>query len=532
MFTRRSFLRLAGGGLPLAFGVRPALAETRLTVGLGGAVSSLDPHYTNVVSNLMVSLHLFDRLARQDEQQRLQPGLAVSWRALDDRTWEFKLRPDVRFSDGTPFGAEDVVASFHHVAWVPNSPGPLTTNTGSIAESRIVDPLTIRFVTRAPTPLLPNDLSGIPIINRRFAEAPTADFNSGAAAIGTGPYKLVSFTPGERIELVRNDGYWGGQEPWEKVSLRLLTNASTRVTSLLAGDVDLIDSVPTAQIARLRDDNRVGLFSVTSNRVINLMLDHAREPTPCPRQRASGQPLPRNPLRDVRVRQALSLAINRPALCERVMEGQAAPAGQVLPDGFFGTIPGLAPPSFDPVRARALLAEAGYRDGFRLTLHGPNDRYVNDSQVLQSVAQMWTRVGVETRVEALPWAVFIPQAARHEFSVWMIGWGSVTGEVSSALRALAHSFAPDRGYGSANRGRYANPGLDALIEQASATIDDERRRTLLQQAGRMVVDDVPFIPVHFELDLGRAQAAALRRPRRPVHPRDGHADVGPIAPHS
>jgi peptide/nickel transport system substrate-binding protein len=214
---------------------------------------------------------------------------------------------------------------------VPNSPGPLTTNTGSIAESRIVDPLTIHFVTRAPTPLLPNDLSGIPIINRRFAEAPTADFNSGAAAIGTGPYKLVSFTPGERIELARNDGYWGGQEPWEKVSLRLLTNASTRVTSLLAGDVDLIDSVPTAQIARLREDSRVGLFSVTSNRVINLMLDHAREPTPFAVDKASGQPLARNPLRDARVRQALSLAINRPALCERVMEGQAAPAGQVLP---------------------------------------------------------------------------------------------------------------------------------------------------------------------------------------------------------
>src|SRR5262249_1092701 len=191
MVTRRSFLRLAGSALPLALGVRPAFAQARngqLTIGLGGAVSSLDPHYTNVVSNLMVALHLFDRLARQDEQQRLQPGLAVSWRALDERTWEFKLRPDVRFSDGSPFGAEDVVASFHHVAWVPNSPGPLTTNTGSIAESRIIDPLTIHFVTRAPTPLLPNDLSGIPIINRRFAEGPTADFNSGAAAIGTRPY--------------------------------------------------------------------------------------------------------------------------------------------------------------------------------------------------------------------------------------------------------------------------------------------------------------------------------------------------------
>src|SRR5262245_29993760 len=184
-------------------------------------------------------------------------------------------RPGVLAASGSsPFGAEDVVASFHHVAWVPNSPGRLTTNTGSIAETRIVDPLTLHFVTRAPTPLLPNDLSGIPIINRRFAEAPTADFNSGAAAIGTGPYTLASFSPNECIELVRNDAYWGEREPWEKVSLRLLTNAATRVTALLAGDVDLIDSVPTAQIARLRADSQVGLFPITSNRVINLMLDH------------------------------------------------------------------------------------------------------------------------------------------------------------------------------------------------------------------------------------------------------------------
>ncbi len=508
MLNRRSILRLAGVA-PLALGVRPARADTQLSIGLGGAVSSLDPHYTNVVSNLMVSLHLFDRLARQDEQQRLQPGLAVSWRALDERTWEFKLRPDVRFSDGSPFGAEDVVASFHHVAWVPNSPGRLTTNTGSISETRIVDPLTLHFVTRAPTPLLPNDLSGIPIINRRFAEAPTADFNSGAAAIGTGPYKLVSFTPGDRIELVRNDAHWGGREPWDKVSLRLLTNTSARVAALLSGQVDLIDSVPTAQIARLRDDNRIGLFSITSNRVINLMLDHAREPTPFAVDKASGQPLPRNPLRDVRVRRALSHAINRSGLAERVMEGQATPAGQVLPNGFFGTIPDLPPPAFDLARARALLAEAGYPNGFRLTLHGPNDRYVNDADVLQAVAQMWTRAGVDTRVEALPWAVYIPQASRHEFTAWMIGWGSVTGEVSSALRALAHSFAPDRGYGSGNRGRYANPALDALIERASATIDDEQRKALLQQAGRMVVDDVPFIPTHFEVS-----SWAARRPLR------------------
>ncbi|MBL8838781.1 MAG: ABC transporter substrate-binding protein [Alphaproteobacteria bacterium] len=465
----------------------------------------------------MVGAHIFDSLTRFDAEQNLRPALAESWRALDDRTWEFKLRAGVRFSDGSAFGAEDVVATIHRVAWVPNSPSRFTPNTASIVETQIVDPLTIRFVTRAPTPLLPADLSVVQVVSRACREAPTADFNSGRAAIGTGPYKLVSFMPGERVELARNELYWGAAEPWARVSLRLISNSAARVAALLSGAVDMIDSVPTAQMARLRDEPRVEVFSVTSSRLIALLLDHHRESTPFALDKTTGQPLARNPLRDLKVRRALSLAINRAALCERVMEGQATPAGQVLPDGFFGTVPGLAAPRFDPDAARALLAEAGYANGFRLTLHGPNDRYVNDSQVMQAVAQMWTRVGVETRVEAITFPVFVTQMSRHEFSSWLVGWAPATGETSNPLRALAHSFEPDRGLGAINRGRYSNPPLDALIREASATIDEERRKALLQQAGRIVAEDVPFMPLYFERSSWAARRGLRTVPRVDQH---------------
>ena len=500
MLSRRTLLSLASAGAASSLLAAPRLARAQetLTIALGGAVSSIDPHFTNVVANLMVGAHIFDSLTRFDAEQNLRPALAESWRALDERTWEFKLRAGVSFCDGSPFGAEDVVATIHRVAWVPNSPSRFTPNTASIVESQIVDPLTIRFVTRAPTPLLPADLSVVQIVSRHCREAPTVEFNAGRAAVGTGPYRLESFTPGERVELVRNDRYWGPAEPWARVSLRLITNASARVAALLSGAVEVIDAVPTTQIARLREDSRVQVSSVTSSRLIALLFDHHREATPFAFDKATGQPLARNPLRDLKVRRALTHAINRQALCERVMEGEATPAGQVLPDGFFGTIPGLGAPRFDPDAARALLAEAGYPNGFRLTLHGPNDRYVNDSQVMQAVAQMWTRVGVETRVEAITFPVFVTQMSRHEFSAWLVGWAPATGETSNPLRALVHSFEPDRGLGAINRGRYSNAPLDALIREASATIDDERRRALLQQAGRIVAEDVPVMPLYFE----------------------------------
>jgi peptide/nickel transport system substrate-binding protein len=208
-----------------------------------------------------------------------------------------------------------------------------------------------------------------------------------------------------------------------------------------------------------------------------------------------GRAIAANPFDDVRVRQALSLAINRPALSERIMEGTAQPAGQWLPEGTFGYNAAVRPAAFDPEGAKRLLAEAGFPQGFRLVLHSPNDRYPNDAKAAQAIAQMWSRVGVRTEVEALPWAAFSARSNRQEFAMRLTGWGSGTGEASYALVNILGTYDREKRTGASNSGRYSNPQLDALTERAAATIDDPAREALLREGVRLAMEDVAIIPM-------------------------------------
>ena len=239
-----------------------------LAIGIGADVTAIDPHYHNVTPNNNVAAHIFDYLVLRDERQRTIPGLAESWRTIDPVTWEFKLRRGVKFHDGSDFTAADVVASIERVPMVPNSPSPFTAYTKQIKEMIVVDPLTIRFRTATPYPLMPSDMTQVAMISKSAAKATTEDFNSGKAAIGTGPYKLVHYAKGDRIELARFDGYWGGKTPWEKVTLRLLPSDAPRVAALLAGDVQAIENVPTSDAAHLRTDKRVSLYRTVADRLI------------------------------------------------------------------------------------------------------------------------------------------------------------------------------------------------------------------------------------------------------------------------
>jgi peptide/nickel transport system substrate-binding protein len=299
--------------------------------------------------------------------------------------------------------------------------------------------------------------------------------------------------------MERNDGYWGAKPPWRTVTFRLITNATTRTAALRAGDVQMIDRVPIADLPALKREAGITTVSMVSNRVIYLHFDLSRDgPTPFITDK-TGKPLAKNPLQDLRVRQALSKAINRPALVDRVLGGQGIPAGQFLPDGFFGVSPKVKPDAFDAAGAKRLLAAAGYPDGFALTLHGPNDRYIEDAKTLQAVAQMWSRIGIDTKVEALPYAGYASRAARQEFSVFMGGWGSGTGEVTAALQALVATADAKKGLGTSNWGRYSNPEFDRVFEQATAIIDDGAREKMLQHAVEIAVADRALITLHYEV---------------------------------
>jgi len=486
----------------LAFGaiaMAPALAAD-LTVGLGADVTALDPHYHNVTPNNNVAAHLFGFLVQRNEKSQLEPGLATEWKTVDPLTWEFKLRKGVKFHDGSEFTAADVVASIERVPLVQNSPSPFTAFTKQIEKMTVVDPYTIRFKTVTPYPLMPSDMTQVTIISKAAAKATTDDFNSGKAAIGTGPYKLVKYEKGDRIELARNDAWWGGRTPWDKVTLRILPQDASRVAALLSGSVQVIENVPTTDVPRLKQDKRLQVYRTVADRLIYLHLDSDRDVSPFVTDK-EGKPLAKNPLKDARVRKAMSKAIDRPAIVDKVMEGEAVASGQLVADFLFGASKNLKPEPYDPDGAKKLLAAAGYPDGFGLTIHAPNNRYVNDAKIAQAVAQMLTRVGIDTKVVAMPSSTFFTQATELKFSFMLVGWSTGTGEASSSLKALLMTYNREKGYGTANRGRYSNAKVDALTEDALMTVDDTKREAYLQRATEVAINDTGVIPLHFQVNL-------------------------------
>ena len=481
----------------------PRAEAQELKMALSAEPSSMDPHYHNLTPNNALGSHIFDRLVHNDEQQRPVPGLAVSWRLVDPTTWEFKLRPGVKWHDGSPFTADDVLFTMERAQAVPNSPGGFGIYIKGKTFTRI-DDLTIQVKTAGPAPLMVNDMSTIMIVSKKHASgAQTPDFNSGKAAVGTGPFRFKSYVAGEKAVFERNDGYWGNKAAWKTVTLRPIKAGPARVAALLAGDVDVIEEVPTTDIARLKGEAKVALSQGLSNRVIYFHMDQFRDVTPFITGK-DGKEI-KNPLKDKRVRQALTMAINRDALVSRVMDGAAVKASQFLADGFFGISPKLKPVAFNAEGAKKLLADAGHTGGFKMKLHGPSGRYINDARLIEIVAQMFARIGIETSVETLPPAVFFSRASAGagglpEFSFILVGWGSGTGENSSPLKSIVTTFDKSKGNGPANRGRYSNAEVDRLVGEALRTVDDTKRGALLAQATEVAIEDVAIIPTHYQVN--------------------------------
>ncbi|MFH5924991.1 ABC transporter substrate-binding protein [Roseomonas xinghualingensis] len=489
-----------------------AQAPRTLDLAVSAPPSSVDPHYYTLTPNNALAAHIFDNLVHRNAQGRLVPALAESWRLVDDTTWEFKLRQGVTFHNGQPFTAADVTYTIDRVPRVLNSPGSFAVFTKAIRSMEVVNPHLIRMRTAGIYPLLPADMSQVAIIWHGLGENPaTGDFNNGKNAIGTGPFRLIAFRSGDRVELERNEGYWGNKPAWQRVNYRIITNDGARVAALKAGDVGFIDAVPTSDIARLRTERGIDISETVSLRSVYLRTD-LRPETPYVAG-PNGEPMTRNPLVDLRVRQALNIAINRPAIADRIMSGAAIPTGQFMPPGTYGHVPDLAPPAFDPDRAKKLLAEAGYPQGFTVTLLASNDRYVNDAQVAQSIGQMWTRIGVKTRVDTMPFSVVSQRVARYDNSISLGGWANSSGEPSSGLRGLLGTRDMEKGWGTVNRTGYSSPQFDAVLERAMATVDDEAREALMQEATRIAARDVGWIPLHVQKNVWAMRQGLTHTPR-------------------
>ncbi len=492
---------------------QPLRAQT-LTMAVE-APFGLDPHFLFAGPNMAAARHVYDSLINRDTESRFVPGIVESWSMVDPRIWELRLRRGVTFHDGGAFTAEDVAFSIARVPNVPGNPGPYTSNLRTIARVEVVDSHTVRLHTDQPNPTLPGQLTNIFVVSKRVAEAATtADFNAGRAAIGTGPFRLDQARGQEGMTVLRNEAYWGEAPAWQRVEIRVIGNDAARLAALLSGDVGIIESVPPADVERLQRDARLSVFRRNSDRIMYLLPNVRLDQFPLLTD-AAGQPLPRNPLRDPRVRQALSIAIDRQALVARALDGQGVPTVQMVPEQFGGFDPAIRVPPADPGRARALLAEAGHPNGFGLTLGCSNNRYVNDARVCQAAGQMLTRAGFQVRVETQPWNVFSPrtQANRNDLPLMLYGLSlSSSRDASYILSTAVHTRIPAQAFGQGNRGGFSDARLDGLIRGVIGRADDGREAAL-REVARESLEQLPFIPLYNQVVVVAARRGIEYTPR-------------------
>ena len=471
-----------------------------LKVALAAEPTSMDPHYQNLTINNSFATQVYNALVLQDVNQKLLPGLAKSWKPIDELTWEFKLRPGVKFHNGAAFTSEDVTATMKRAANVPNSPSSFATFIKG-KKFEIVDDLTIRISTKKPNPFIPNDMSRIAIIDSAFVNSTTEDFNTGVASFGTGPFKFSKWLPGDLIEIKRNNAYWGDKVKWDNIIIRPIKDGTTRTAALISGDVDFIERVPPSDLPNLEKRKGISVFKSVSNRSLYLTLHMTDNPRRPYTMDNNGKPIA-SPFQDVRMRKAVSLAINRQAISDRIMDGLSSPAGQFSPKGYIGYSPNLKPDVYNPKRAKELMAEAGYSDGFKLTIHGPAGRYTNDTRILEAIAQMLSSIGIQTSVETMPASVFFKRFARGganktpEFTVAMSGYANGSGEPSHPLRIFIHTKQKKRGYGPGNRNGYSNAEVDKLIEDGRASMDVSKGEKKFIKATEIAMREYALLPIH------------------------------------
>lgn len=496
--TRRLNYTLAACMLGAAISLSaPSLAQT-VTIGVRAGPESIDPHFTSTGTHAETLKHVFDTLVWAGDQLQLEPRLALSWKPVGDSAWEFKLRQGVKFHDGSDFTAEDVKFSIERSREI-KGPSPVSVYVRRVKDVTVIDPHTLRVETNGPAPTLPNDFVRLFIVSSKAAkELLTAEvanpaFNSGKAAVGTGPYKFVSWTPRDQLVLERFDGFWGEKEPWQRVVRKEIPNDASRVAQLKAGQVDLIARVPLSDVATLSKDAKLAVTKTDTIYLFNLDFDF-REKSPQVFAK-DGSPLPKNPFLDARVREAFDLAIDRQALAEIAMEGFGKPVGQLVTPNIFGFNAALAPGKPDLAKARKLLADAGFPNGFKVVLSFTNDRLPGDKEVGAAVAQMLARAGIEAAANSQPTTILFPARQRGDYSLTLYGWSTSTGEAHYTLSALTHTADPARGLGGYNVTGYGNAELDKLIDEAGVELDEVKRRALLEQAAALVARERPRLPL-------------------------------------
>lgn len=448
---------------------------------------SLDPHAQNEVLSNSLNAHIYERLVTRDATLALAPGLASDWRQIDALTWRFQLRSGVRFHDGSPLTGEDVVFSVQRAQHPASAVAQYARGLGRPVHLGLG---LVEFRLEKPNPVLLDHVDAVPIMSLAWSRqhgvmVPLShklhqESHAKHHAMGTGPYVLVSRQPDTQTVLNLNPGYWG-RIPGNVSTLvvRPISNALTRTAALVKAEIDLVTAPPVNDLERLAGTPGIKVRRALENRVVFLGFDQHRE------ELLYSNIQGRNPLKNVKVRRAIAHALDMDAVQRVVMRNMATPTGCMLPSALTcAEIPELDAdrPAFDLPLARQLLREAGYPQGFELTLDCPNDRNVNDETLCVAMAGMLSKAGIALKVQAMPRAQFFPKLDRLETSFFLMAWGGAELDAQPTLEPLMHSYDEASGRGDVNFGRFADRQLDALIEASSTEVDPVLRKRQMKEA--------------------------------------------------
>lgn len=480
-----------------------------LRMGYASEPSTSDPHYSLHTPNASLVSHVFESLVISDGQSVIKPQLAQSWQQLDEHTWQFNLRKNVNFSNGAAFTTDDVIYSFcRNYSSKKGGRGAVASTVDLIDTVDTPDPHTLIIKTKVPQPDLDRLLRNLKVISASTGQfdniyfdreadcgvekyVTTSEIDEGNA-IGTGPYTMASFNKGGTSLLERNPNYWGDMPDWSQVEIKTISNDGARIAGLLADDFDVIDGVSTKNLGVLKKRNAFDWTIIPSLRIIFLQLDVDRDQSPG--VVGNGD---ENPLKDPRVRKAISLAINRKVIVDRILDGEGVAANQFAPTFLEGSLQEGDKVEFNPKKAKQLLAEAGYPNGFKLVFSATNNRYLYDSKVSQAITQYLRKVGIKVELNSVTKTVFFSKRRNKEYSMSMGGWSSGSGALA-LLKSFTATRDKEKGYGTGNYGGYSNPEFDKWLEKGLTTMDKDSRIQAQQKAAKIILNDLPLIPLHWQ----------------------------------
>jgi peptide/nickel transport system substrate-binding protein len=481
----------------LAVSAEPAAAESVLRWASATEPLSFDPHAAYHQPTVAANSQVYEPLVDFNSSYEIEPALAVAWKLIDPTIWQFDLRQGVKFHDGTPFTAEDVVFSIKRAL---SETSDFKSAVSPIAAVAAVNDHTVRITTAAPNPILPDQLFQIFVMSKRWAEQHDAMIPAVYGekltyaenhANGTGPFKLVSFEVGVGSVMTRNPDWWGlGENPHnlDGIVHTVLKDPGERLHALLSGEVDFLSDPPLADLDQIEGTPGLKLERINETRTIFLGLDQGSP------QLRSSDLAGENPFADRRVRQAVYQAIDEATIRDNIMSGLAVPAGIIIQPGVNGYAPELDTRlPFDPDGAKALLAAAGYPDGFAVTLDCPNDRYINDEAICRAAAAMLGEVGIRVTVASRPMRDHFPMIKKRETDFYMLGWGQ------SAYHSLDHFNMLVRSDGEYNATSYANPRVDDLIHAIETALVSYARDAMIEEVWKTVRQDIVYVPFHHQV---------------------------------